>query len=89
MSNYKNKKPVATEPEETPIKKETFWQKCKFYAKIVIVALIIWGIYFAGLATETTQVMAVASLIQSANMLLGFGTPLVILYIIYNHNHKK
>lgn len=90
MTQYKNKK-TTTQPTEPEVskKQETFWHKTLFYVKMIIVTVVIWGIYFSGLATETSQVMAVASLIQSINMLFGFGTPLFILYLIYRHNNKN
>lgn len=86
MANKQNNKTITT---ETPQKTETFWHKSWFYVKLVLVTALIWAIYFSGLSTETSAVMAVASLIQSLNMLFGFGTPLVILYLIYRHNHKE
>ena len=93
MTRYKNKKTTTTTTQpaepEVPKKKETFWHKTLFYVKIIIVTVVIWGIYFSGLATETSQIMAAASLIQSINMVFGFGTPLSILYLIYRHNHKN
>lgn len=86
-NNSKNKNSQI--PNDTSKKPKTFWQKSGFYVKLVVGTLLIWGIYLSGLASETSQVMAVASFIQSINMVLGFGTPLIILYLIYRHNNKK
>lgn len=88
MSSKFKKPAVSTEPQPEETKKQSKWKRFLFYFGLIAATVVIWAVLYGGLASITTDLLAVSSFIQALNFMLGAGTPMALLYLIHQHRNK-